>query len=99
MSPELAARQLAYRAWGITVAGIGQLQTYRAFGFPRLLQATGTLTVAGVAGYEGTITGGEGEVAAFCRRLRALAGRWTTPAARPSSRPAAVRTSTWWPAS
>jgi D-serine dehydratase len=154
MSPELAARQLAHGAWGITVAGIGQLQTYRAFGFPRLLlaneltdtagiawlaaelaadpgfeaycyvdsldgvaildrtlrehpagrplpvlveighaggrtgcrtdetalavakaaQATGTLTVAGVAGYEGTITGGEGEVAAFCRRLRALAG-------------------------
>jgi D-serine dehydratase len=153
MSPELAARQLAHGAWGITVASIGQLQTYRAFGFPRLLlaneltdtagiawlaaelaadpgfeaycyvdsldgvaildrtvrehpagrplpvlveighaggrtgcrtdqaalmvakvaQATGTLTVAGVAGYEGTITGGEGEVAAFCRRLRALA--------------------------
>ena len=153
MSPELAARQLAYGAWGITVASIGQLQTYRAFGFPRLLlanelidaagiawlaaelaadpgfeaycyvdspdgvaildrvlgqhpagrplpvlveighadgrtgcrtdeaalavakaaQATGTLTVAGVAGYEGTIAGGEPEVAAFCRRLRALA--------------------------
>jgi len=153
MSPELAARQLAYGAWGITVASIGQLQTYRAFGFPRLLlaneltdaagiaalaaelaadpgfeaycyvdgpdgvaildrvlgqhpagrplpvlveighadgrtgcrtdeaalavakaaQATGTLTVAGVAGYEGTTAGGEPEVAAFCRRLRALA--------------------------
>jgi D-serine deaminase-like pyridoxal phosphate-dependent protein len=154
MSPELAARQLAHGAWGITVASIGQLQTYRAFGFPRLLlaneltdtagiawlaaelaadagfeaycymdsldgvgildrvlrrhpagrllpvlveighaggrtgcrtddaalavakaaQATGTLTVAGVAGYEGTISGGEPEIAAFCRRLRALAG-------------------------
>jgi D-serine dehydratase len=153
MSPELAARQLAHGAWGITVASIGQLLTYRAFGFPRLLlaneltdaagiaalaaelaadpgfeaycyvdspdgvaildrvlgrhpagrplpvlveighadgrtgcrtdeaalavakaaQATGTLTVAGVAGYEGTIAGGEPEVAAFCRRLRALA--------------------------
>ena len=153
MSPELAARQLAHGAWGITVASIGQLQTYRAFGFPRLLlaneltdtagiawlaaelaadpgfeaycyvdsldevaildrtvrehpagrplpvlveighaggrtgcrtdeaalavakaaQATGTLMVAGVAGYEGTITGGEGEVAAFCRRMRVLA--------------------------
>jgi D-serine dehydratase len=153
MSPELAARQLAYGAWGITVASIGQLQTYRAFGFPRLLlanelvdeggiawlaaelaadpgfeaycyvdsadgvaildqqlrrqpagrrlpvlveighadgrtgcrtdgqaldvakaaQATGTLAVAGVAGYEGTLAGGEDEVAAFCRRLRALA--------------------------
>ncbi len=154
MSPELAARQLAHGAWGITVASIGQLQTYRAFGFPRLLlaneltdtagiawlaaelaadpgfaaycyvdspdgvailddalrrypagrplpvlveighaggrtgcrtdeaalavakaaRATGTLTVAGVAGYEGTLEGGEGQVAAFGRRLRALAG-------------------------
>jgi D-serine dehydratase len=153
MSPELAAWQLAHGAWGITVASIGQLQTYRAFGFPRLLlaneltdtagiawlaaelaadagfeaycyvdspdgvalldrvlrrhpagrrmpvlveighaggrtgcrtdeaaltvakaaQATATLTVAGVAGYEGTIEGGEPEVAAFCQRLRALA--------------------------
>jgi D-serine dehydratase len=152
MSPELAARQLAHGAWGITVASIGQLQTYRAFGFPRLLlaneltdtagiawlagelaadpgfeaycyvdsldgvgildrelsrhpagrplpvlveighaggrtgcrtdgaalavaraaRATGTLTVAGVAGYEGTIEGGEARTAAFCRRLRAL---------------------------
>jgi D-serine dehydratase len=154
MSPELAARQLAHGAWGITVASIGQLQAYRAFGFPRLLlaneltdaagiawlaaelaadpgfeaycyvdspdgvaildrtlrrhpagrplpvlveighaggrtgcrtdeaalavakaaQSAGPLTVAGVAGYEGTIAGGEPEVAAFCRRLRALAG-------------------------
>jgi D-serine dehydratase len=153
MSPELAARQLAHGAWGITVASIGQLQTYRAFGFGRLLlaneltdtagiawlagelaadpgfeaycyvdspdgvaildrvlrqhpagrplpvlveighaggrtgcrtdeqalavakaaQATGTLTVAGVAGYEGTISTGRRAVAAFCRRLRALA--------------------------
>ena len=153
MSPELAARQLAHGAWGITVASIGQLQTYRAFGFGRLLlanelvdeggiawlaaelaadpgfeaycyvdsadgvaildrtlrrhqagrrlpvlveighaggrtgcrtdgqaldaakaaQATGTLAVAGVAGYEGTLAGGEAAVAAFCRRIRALA--------------------------
>jgi D-serine deaminase-like pyridoxal phosphate-dependent protein len=152
MSPELAALQLAHGAWGITVASIGQLQAYRAFGFPRLLlaneltdtagiawlagelaadpgfeaycyvdspdgvaildrvlrrqpagrplpvlveighpggrtgcrtdeqalavakaaQATGTLTVAGVAGYEGTLTS-VAEVAAFCRRLRAVA--------------------------
>jgi D-serine dehydratase len=153
MSPELAARQLAHGAWGITVASIGQLQMYRAFGFPRLLlaneltdpagiawlaaelaadpgfeaycyvdspegvaildrvlrehpagralpvlveighadgrtgcrtdeqalavakaaQATGTLAVAGVAGYEGTIADGESAIATFCRRLRALA--------------------------
>jgi D-serine dehydratase len=39
MSPELAARQLAHGAWGITVATIGQLRTYRGFGFPRLLLA------------------------------------------------------------
>ena len=159
MSPELAARQLAHGAWAITVATIGQLRTYRAFGFGRLLlaneltdeagigwlaaeldadpgfeafcyvdstegvarldrvlaarqarrrlpvlveighdggrtgcrtdgaalavakaaAATGTLTIAGVAGYEGTIGGPgpvetEAAVAAFCRRLRALAG-------------------------
>jgi D-serine deaminase-like pyridoxal phosphate-dependent protein len=153
MSPELAARQLAHGAWGITVASIGQLQTYRTFGFERLLlaneltdpagiawlagelaadpgfeaycyvdsldgvailastlrqhpagrplpvlveighaggrtgcrtdeqalavataaRAAGPLTVAGVAGYEGTLAGGEAEVAAFGRRLRALA--------------------------
>ena len=35
MSPELAARQLASGAWGITVATIGQLRAYRAFGLPR----------------------------------------------------------------
>jgi D-serine deaminase-like pyridoxal phosphate-dependent protein len=159
MSPELAARQLAHGAWGITVATIGQMQAYRAFGFPRLLLAneltdragiawlagelaadpgfeaycyvdsldgvrildqvldrhrpgrrlpvlveaghaggrtgartdeqalavagaangTGTLMVAGVAGYEGSISGGTeaqrmDRVAAFCRRLRTLAG-------------------------
>jgi D-serine deaminase-like pyridoxal phosphate-dependent protein len=160
MSPELAARQLALGAWGITVATIGQLRTYRAFGFPRLLlanelvdeagiawlaaelaadpgfeaycyvdspegvaildqvltrhragrrlpvlveighargrtgartdaqalavaraaAATGTLRLAGVAGYEGSIGAGSqaqllGEVASFCRRMRALAGQ------------------------
>jgi D-serine dehydratase len=160
MSPELAARQLAHGAWGITVATIGQLHTYRTFGFPRLLlanqlldeagtgwlageldadpgfeafcyvdspegvarldrvltarrarrrlpvlveighdggrtgcrtdeqalavakaaAATSTLAIAGAAGYEGTISAPdqaatEAAVAAFCRRLRALAGQ------------------------
>jgi D-serine deaminase-like pyridoxal phosphate-dependent protein len=163
MSPELAARQLSHGAWAITVATIGQLRTYRTFGFGRLLlanqltdeagigwlaaeldadpefealcyvdslegvarldrvlsscraglpasrrlpvlveighdggrtgcrtdeaamavakaaAATSTLTVAGAAGYEGTISapsqaGTEAAIAAFCRRLRALAG-------------------------
>ena len=45
-----------------------------ALAVAKAAQATGTLTVAGVAGYEGTIAGGEPEIAAFCRRLRAVAG-------------------------
>jgi len=49
MSPELAARQLAHGAWGITVASIGQLQAYRAFGFPRLLMANELTDTAGIA--------------------------------------------------
>ena len=49
MSPELAARQLALGAWGITVATIGQLRTYRAFGFPRLLLANELVDEAGIA--------------------------------------------------
>jgi len=49
MSPELAARQLASGAWGITVASIGQLRAYRAFGFPRLLLANELVDEAGIA--------------------------------------------------
>src|ERR1700722_8920426 len=49
MSPELAARQLAHGAWGITVATIGQLRTYRAFGFDRLLLANELVDEAGIA--------------------------------------------------
>ena len=49
MSPELAALQLAHGAWGITVASIGQLQMYRAFGFPRLLIANELADEAGIA--------------------------------------------------
>nr|MDQ2812139.1 alanine racemase [Actinomycetota bacterium] len=49
MSPELAARQLAHGAWGITVATIGQLRTYRAFGFSRLLLANELVDEAGIA--------------------------------------------------
>ncbi len=49
MSPELAALQLAHGAWGITVATIGQMQTYRAFGFPRLLLANELVDRAGIA--------------------------------------------------
>ena len=49
MSPELAARQLAHGAWGITVATIGQLRTYRVFGFPRLLLANELVDEAAIA--------------------------------------------------
>lgn len=49
MSPELAARQLASGSWGITVATIGQLLAYRAFGFPRLLMANELVDEAGIA--------------------------------------------------
>ena len=49
MSPELAARQLASGAWGITVATIGQLRAYRAFGFARLLLANELVDEAGIA--------------------------------------------------
>lgn len=49
MSPELAARQLEHGAWGITVATVSQLQTYRAFGFPRLLLANELTDEAGIA--------------------------------------------------
>ena len=49
MSPELAARQLAHGAWGISVATVGQLRTYRAFGFPRLLLANELVDEAGIA--------------------------------------------------
>jgi D-serine deaminase-like pyridoxal phosphate-dependent protein len=49
MSPELAARQLRHGAWGITVATIGQMQTYRTFGFPRLLLANELVDRTGMA--------------------------------------------------
>ncbi len=49
MSPELAALQLSHGAWGITVATIGQLRSYRAFGFPRLLLANELVDEAGIA--------------------------------------------------
>src|SRR5690242_6604542 len=49
MSPELAARQLASGAWGITVATVGQLRMYRAFGFPRLLLANELVDEQGIA--------------------------------------------------
>src|SRR5581483_12509828 len=55
MSPELAARQLASGSWGITVATIGQLLAYRAFGFPRLLMANELTDEAGIAWLAGEL--------------------------------------------
>jgi D-serine deaminase-like pyridoxal phosphate-dependent protein len=49
MSPELAALQVAHGAWAITVATIGQMRTYRGFGFPRLLLANELADETGIA--------------------------------------------------
>jgi D-serine dehydratase len=65
MSPELAARQLASGAWGITVATIGQLRAYRAFGFPRLLIANELVDETGIAWLAGELAADPG-FAAYC---------------------------------
>ena len=65
MSPELAARQLASGAWGITVATIGQLRMYRAFGFPRLLLANELVDEPGIVWLAGELAADPG-FAAYC---------------------------------
>jgi D-serine deaminase-like pyridoxal phosphate-dependent protein len=65
MSPELAARQLASGAWGITVATIGQLRMYRSFGFPRLLLANELVDETGIAWLAGELAADPG-FAAYC---------------------------------
>jgi len=65
MSPELAARQLASGAWGITVATIGQLRAYRAFGFPRLLLANELVDETGIAWLSGELAADPG-FSAYC---------------------------------
>jgi len=65
MSPELAARQLASGAWGITVATIGQLRMYRAFGFARLLLANELVDEPGIAWLAGELAADPG-FAAYC---------------------------------
>ena len=65
MSPELAARQLASGAWGITVATIGQLRAYRAFGFPRLLMANELVDETGIAWLAAELAADPG-FAAYC---------------------------------
>jgi D-serine deaminase-like pyridoxal phosphate-dependent protein len=65
MSPELAARQLAHGAWGITVATIGQMQAYRSFGFPRLLLANELVDRAGI-GWLGAELAADPGFEAYC---------------------------------
>ncbi|HEY6295175.1 MAG TPA: amino acid deaminase, partial [Streptosporangiaceae bacterium] len=65
MSPELAALQLGHGAWGITVASIGQLQTFRAFGFPRFLLANELVDAAGIAWLAGELAADPG-FEAYC---------------------------------
>jgi len=60
MAPQLAARQLAAGAWGITVATIGQLQTYRAFGVSRLLLANELVDPAGLSWLAGQLNADPG---------------------------------------
>jgi D-serine dehydratase len=60
MAPQLAARQLAAGAWGITVATVGQLQTYRAFGVSRLLLANELVDPAGIAWLAGQLNADPG---------------------------------------
>lgn len=60
MAPQLAARQLAAGAWGITVATIGQLQTYRAFGVTRLLLANELVDPAGIGWLAGQLNADPG---------------------------------------
>ena len=94
MSPELAARQLARGAWGITVATIGQLQTYRAFGFPRLLLANELVDEAGIAWLAAELAADPG-FAAYCYVDSAGRRGHPGPGAHPRSRPAAGSPS-WW---
>ncbi|HEX6525338.1 MAG TPA: hypothetical protein VF070_35815, partial [Streptosporangiaceae bacterium] len=65
MSPELAALQLAHGAWAITAATIGQMRTYRSFGFPRLLLANELVDEAGIAWLTAELTADPG-FQAYC---------------------------------
>jgi D-serine deaminase-like pyridoxal phosphate-dependent protein len=65
MSPELAALQLAHGAWAITAATIGQMRTYRGFGFPRLLLANELVDETGIAWLMAALAGDPG-FQAYC---------------------------------
>lgn len=65
MAPQIAACQLAAGAWGITVATIGQLQVYRAFGFTRLLLANALVDPAGI-GWLAAALAADPDFTAYC---------------------------------
>jgi len=75
MAPQLAARQLAAGAWGITVATVGQLQTYRMFGVSRLLLASEMVDPAGMSWLAGELNADPGlEVLCFADSTDGVAG-------------------------
>jgi D-serine dehydratase len=91
MSPELAARQLAHGAWGITVASIGQLQAYRAFGFPRLLLANELTDATGIAWLAGELAADPGfEAYCYVDSLEGVAILNTQLRRHPAGRPLPV---------
>ena len=94
MSPELAARQLAHGAWGITVATVGQLRTYRAFGFPRLLLANELVDEAGIAWLAAELAADPG-FEAYCYVDSADGVAILDRVLHPAGRPAAGSAS-WW---
>jgi D-serine deaminase-like pyridoxal phosphate-dependent protein len=60
MAPQLMARQLAAGAWAVTAATIGQVQTYRQFGIPRVLLANELTDPAGIAWLAGEMAADPG---------------------------------------
>lgn len=65
MAPQLAARQLAAGAWGITVATAAQLQTYYRFGIRRLLLANELVDAAGIRWLTATL-GTDPDLDVYC---------------------------------
>jgi D-serine deaminase-like pyridoxal phosphate-dependent protein len=55
MAPQLAARQLAAGAWGVTVANAGQARVYRAFGVPRIFCANELVDTASIGWASGAL--------------------------------------------
>lgn len=65
MAPQLAARQLAAGAWGITVATPAQLQVYYRYGVRRLLLANELVDAAGIQ-WLATTLGADPELEVYC---------------------------------